>query len=107
MTVTDADIRWFVTHITALHDTDRIYLFGSHVRGEAHSGSDIDLLIIGPSRIPRPHRGKHVAAVLRRFPSKFDLLFFTTEELDEELADPLSFLSSIVRNSRLIYDRRG
>ena len=26
--------------------------------------------------------------------------------LDEELAQPLSFLSSVLRNSRLIYDRR-
>jgi predicted nucleotidyltransferase len=106
MTVTEADIRWLVTRITALHDTDRIYLFGSHVRGEDHGASDIDLLIIGPSRIPRRHRGKNVAAALRSFSSKFDLLFFTAEELDEELAQPLSFLSSVLRNSRLIYDRR-
>jgi len=38
--------------VEAVHP-DKIILFGSHARGDAGPDSDVDLLIVGPSRIAR------------------------------------------------------
>ena len=39
------EIKAIVAPIAAVHDVDRIYLFGSYARGEATAGSDIDLRV--------------------------------------------------------------
>lgn len=103
MIANEMDIRWIVERIVALCDPDRVYLFGSYAKGTAHDGSDLDLLIVVPSALPFVHRGKVVRAALRTFPSRFDLLFFTPQEAEEELKDPYSFISRITASGRLVY----
>lgn len=100
----DADLAWIVQRVRACCDPTAIYLFGSQARGAAHAGSDIDLLIVAPSRLPRAHRGRALAAALAAFPSHFDLLFYTEQELAEECSDPLSFMSSVMAGARMLFD---
>ena len=107
MITTEEDIRWLVERIVALRNPDYIYLFGSHARGAAHAGSDLDLLIVGPDALPRQHRGKAVKAALSTFPSRFDLIFFTPQEIEEEMKDPYSFISFITASGRLVYRKAG
>ncbi len=97
------DLAWIVQRVRGACDVSAIYLFGSHSRDGAHRGSDIDLLIVAPSRLPRARRGHHVAAALSSFPSQFDLLFYTEQELAEECGDPYSFMSSVVASARVLY----
>jgi uncharacterized protein len=102
---TPPDIELILERILAFSAPTVIYLFGSQANGEAHGTSDIDLLIVGPTTVPRRHRGKALQAALRSFPADFDLLFYTPEELAEELADPLSFASTVTANGRILYDK--
>lgn len=106
MIATEVDIRQIGERVVALSNPEHIYLFGSYAKGTAHEGSDIDLLIVAPSALPRPHRGKLVKAALRTFPYRFDLLFFTPQELEEEMRDQYSFTSSIVVSGWLIYRKK-
>jgi len=99
----ELDLRWIIERVTSHYHATAIYLFGSHAKGTGHHGSDIDLLIIGPSRLPPERRGKEVAAALAAFPAGFDLLFHTEEELAEACADPYSFLASILPGARALY----
>jgi predicted nucleotidyltransferase len=103
MIANETDIRWIAERIVALCNPDRVYLFGSYAKGTAHEESDLDLLIVAPSALPRLHRGKVLSATLRAFPCHFDLLFFTPQELEEELKDPYSFISSITASGQLVY----
>jgi predicted nucleotidyltransferase len=107
MIANESDFRWIADRIVALLDPDRIYLFGSYSLGTAHDQSDIDLLIVVPSGLPRWHRGKNVVAAMRAFPSEFDLLFYTPQELEEELQDPYSFAARVLGNGRLLYSKLG
>lgn len=45
-----------MAHIREAVAPKKIILFGHRVRGEAHAGSDFDLLIIAPSTLPRRQR---------------------------------------------------
>jgi predicted nucleotidyltransferase len=103
MTHEQPDLAWVVERVRTVCDATAIYLFGSRARGASHPGSDIDLLIVGPSGLPRWHRGRAVAAALATFPERFDLLFYTEDELAEECADRHSFMASVMSSARPLY----
>jgi predicted nucleotidyltransferase len=101
----DVDVRRAVESIVALSDPDRVCAFGSYAKGTLHEGSDVDLLVIGPSHLPRVHRGRDVMAALAGIAARFDILFVTPRELAVELADPHSLISSVLPGARTLYER--
>jgi predicted nucleotidyltransferase len=105
MIATGRDLELILERILTVADPEVVYLFGSHGRGEADDLSDIDLLIVEKSTLPRQHRGKRVIAEMRGFPASFDLLFYTPAELADELGDPRSFASIVTASGRIIYER--
>lgn len=105
MTPDERDLSWIVQRVRSRCDARAIYLFGSQAKERSHARSDIDLLIVGPSRLPRARRGREVAAALAVFPRRFDLLFYTPRELAEEYADPYSFIASVMASARPLYLR--
>lgn len=105
MILNEKDIRRIVERIVALDNPEHIYLFGSYAKGNAHEGSDVDLLIVAPSTLPRLHRGKAVKAALSAFPCHFDLLFFTPQELADEMRHAYSFISSIMASGQMVYQK--
>lgn len=105
MMPTQRDLDEIVGRVTTFYDTTTIYLFGSQAKGLARPRSDIDLLIVGPSRLPRSHRGREVAAALAAFPWRFTLLFYTDAELAEERRDPLSLIANALGYARILYQR--
>ena len=103
MMATQTDLEGIVECIVARENPERIYLFGSYAKNTAHSSSDIDLLIIQPSRLPRRHRGRAAGAMLSTFPKRFHLVFYTPQELAEELRDPFSFVSKVIPTAKLVF----
>lgn len=103
--ITESDVTWAVERIVALYDPDRIYVFGSYAKNTAHEKSDLDLLVVRPTELPRRHRGQDVIAMLRNLPIDFDVLFVTPDELAEEVEDPYSLLSTVLANARTLYER--
>jgi predicted nucleotidyltransferase len=101
----ERDLELIVARILARQQPEAIYVFGSHAKGTAAPGSDIDLLVVAPSRLPRAHRGKELLAALAAFPRRFDVLCYTPEELAEECADPGSFAATIMLGARRLYPR--
>jgi uncharacterized protein len=104
--MTEGDLDWIVGRIRACCDASAIYLFGSRAKGKEDAKSDVDLLIVARSRLPQWHRGREVAAALTAFPARFDLLFYTQEELEQECADPFSFISSVMASARPVFSSK-
>jgi predicted nucleotidyltransferase len=107
MTPDERDLEWIVARVRNCFDATAVYLFGSQAKDSPRPGSDIDLLIVGPSGLPRPRRGREVAAALAAFPTRFDLLFYTEEELAEERSDSRSFISTAMASARTLYKREA
>lgn len=101
----ERDVSAVVQRIVALYDPDSIYVFGSHAKGNATDKSDLDLLIVRPSPLPRSLRGRDVAAVLCDVAFGLDLLFYTPVEVREELEHPYSLISTIMPTARVVYSR--
>ena len=106
MLLSEGDLAWVVSRVVAHYDPDRVYLFGSYAKGTMSPASDVDLLVVRPTAVPFRMRGRNVNALLVNVPARFDLLYYTPEEVEEELKDPNGFLATIMGDARLMYERR-
>jgi predicted nucleotidyltransferase len=105
MLLSDDDLAWVVGGIVARYDPDRVYLFGSYAKGTNDPASDVDLLVVRPTKVPFAIRGRNIAPLLAGVAARFDVLFYTPDEIDAELQDPAGFISTILGDARLLYER--
>jgi predicted nucleotidyltransferase len=101
--IAQADVDAVVERIAALYDPERIYVFGSYAKGNATDRSDLDLLVVKPTNLPRSLRGRDVVAVLSRMAFSMDVLFYTPEEVEAELTQPYSLISTVMPTAKLAY----
>ena len=88
-------------------DPDSIYLFGSHVRGEATADSDVDFLVVIPdSDLPRHRRAQMARAMAPSTQFAKDIIVLTREEWDRGSRVPVSLVSTVKREGKLLHARR-
>ena len=83
---TDMDLETAVRGILAHVQATAIVLFGSQARGEGHSGSDMDLLVVATKEAlkgsPRHEVLGEIYRDLSVLPMSVDLLLYTPEEVE-------------------------
>jgi predicted nucleotidyltransferase len=95
-----------VRRIRAVSRPRRIVLFGSRARGNHRPGSDIDLLIIEDSPLPRHHRAIPLYAALADIPLDVDmeLVVYTPEEVEEWRGAGAAFVTTALREGTVLYE---
>jgi predicted nucleotidyltransferase len=91
--------------IVELGNPDKIILFGSHARGTAREDSDVDLLVIGPSDLPRRQRQMRFTRALFGSGIPYDLIALTPEEVEARLQIRGPFIREILSTGKVIYER--
>jgi len=102
-----ADIRLVAERIATAIDADRVVLFGSHASGNAREDSDVDLLIVARSTLPRHQRSRQLYRMFDPYPFSMDLIVYTPEEIARGLRSDLSFIANALREGKVIYERRS
>lgn len=83
----------------------KIVLFGSHARGNARADSDLDLLIIEESDLPRYQRSaRYLRALIGLYPEK-DIIVWTPDEIREWGNVPNAFINTVLKEGKAIYER--
>ena len=86
-----------VATLREFYDPPAIFLFGSAARGAATDNSDMDLLVrIARSDLPRQSRAHAFHEVFAQTRPRFDVAMFTDAEVAHHLANPRSFLCSVL-----------
>lgn len=96
--------------VARIRDTiqpDRIILFGSRARGTPHPSSDYDLLVIKESDEPRHKRSIPLYARLSDLPVEVDILVYTPEEVYEWSGASRAFVTTAVREGKVLYERQS
>ena len=80
-----------------------VILFGSHARGQAGTDSDVDLLVIAESDLPRHKRSRQLHLMFKPYPFAMDILVYTPGEVEKERQFELSFISRVLREGKRLY----
>jgi len=99
-------IETVATQLAEAAGAERVILFGSHARGEAHDASDVDLMLIAESDLPRFKRSRVLYRLLRPHPFAMDMLVYTPAEVERGKQSPLSFVSTVLQEGKTVYVRR-
>ena len=101
--VTLRAIRRYAQQVAERFDPDQIILFGSHAYGTLNADSDVDLLVVTPTRNPLDQALKIRLAISAPFP--LDLLVRTPETLKWRLEEGDCFLREIVSRGKVLYEK--
>ena len=90
-------------------EPERIILFGSHARGEARPGSDVDLLVIEREGFSKQRSRRREAALLwralARFPVPKDIVVYSQKEAAAWKDSPGLLVARALREGRVLYER--
>ncbi|OFX34041.1 MAG: hypothetical protein A2X08_11060 [Bacteroidetes bacterium GWA2_32_17] len=105
--ITQQQIGEVINSIVTLYQPEKIILFGSYANGTATENSDLDLLVVKKSEMPRYKRGIELRKILRPFKFMFplDILVFTKDELYGNIDMSYSFTREILANGKIVYDK--
>ncbi|MCL4484646.1 MAG: nucleotidyltransferase domain-containing protein [Bacteroidetes bacterium] len=98
-------INEIVNRIAIRFNPDKIILFGSYAAGNPNNDSDIDLLIIKDTDLPRHKRSFDIQKSLIGSMIPMDILVYTTKEFEQERKEKSSFLFSAIKTSKILYER--
>lgn len=81
-----------------------VIVFGSVASHTAMTDSDIDILVVMETDLPRPYRSIPIDVCLRRFTVDKDIRDVTLAEFEAEKDDEYSFISKIVKTGYVAYE---
>ena len=96
-----------VRRIVETAQPEKIILFGSRARGDARPNSDFDVLVIKESTEPGYRRDAPLYLALAGLNAPVDLMVYTPEEVTDWSAVPQAFITTAVREGKVVYERKG
>ncbi|NMB25746.1 MAG: nucleotidyltransferase domain-containing protein [Firmicutes bacterium] len=103
--ITPEQIQSVVEVLVDHFEPDKIVLFGSYADGTATEQSDIDLLVIKDTDLPKSRRlmglGRKLTEVLVH---PMDILVYTPAEVKEQSDFDLAFVTRILREGKVLYE---
>lgn len=85
---------------------EQVVLFGSHARGAATSGSDVDLLVIMQGSGRDSHRAAEILATVRS-PLPLDVLVRAPKTVRQRIAMGDCFMQDIIASGVVLYEAQG
>jgi predicted nucleotidyltransferase len=93
-----------VDRIVSKFSPDKIIIFGSAAKGNAHENSDVDVLIIMDTELSYYKRTAPIAVAMRGIPVAMDMIVLTPEEYERLKDDETSFASEISQTGVVAYE---
>ena len=99
-------IEGVVDAIAGSFSPDRIVLFGSYASGRPTPDSDLDLLIVMRTSLPRHRRAAAIRLLFRPTPCSMEILVYTPEEVAEWNGTVNHIITEAFRWGKVVYERQ-
>jgi predicted nucleotidyltransferase len=107
--IMEKQIEDIVKRIVDNYKPEKIILFGSYAYGTPKKDSDLDLLIVKESDLPRYKRAREIRKLLwgiSEIPK--DIIVYTQNEIDDWKEVEEAFITQIVKDGKVLYeDKKG
>jgi predicted nucleotidyltransferase len=104
---TQATIQQIADRIADRFQPEKIILFGSYARREAHDHSDLDLLIVMETLAPRGQRSSPILKMLAQdYAEPIDIVVRSAQALKDWEQVPGSFAHQVLTEGIVLYDRQ-
>ena len=101
--VTQEQLNEITRRIVENFKPEKIVLFGSYAQGNSTEDSDLDLLIVKDSNLPRYKRGREVRKYLRGLKVAIDLVVYTKDEIQKWSNVKTSFITTVMEKGKILY----
>ncbi len=88
------------------YNPEKIILFGSYAWGKPTASSDVDILVVKKSKLPRRFRTTRVERFLSKLPYPVDVVVYTPEELEKRKKMGDFFINLILKKGRVLYEKK-
>jgi predicted nucleotidyltransferase len=102
----ESQIRQVTVQLGTAAQASQVILFGSYARGEATERSDVDLMVVAQTDLPRHKRAVGLYKQFRPYPFGMDIVVYTPQEVEEGKKSALTFVSTVLREGKTLYERR-
>jgi len=99
------EIDTLVGRIVALTRPEKVIIFGSYAKGMATIRSDLDIFLIKETVLPMANRVDDLKPMLSCVLISVEVHNYTPEELDEYCKEEFSFVSSVLRSGKTVYEK--
>lgn len=96
-------IQAVVDYIAQKFDPEKIILFGSYAYGQPKPWSDVDLLVVMETNVPRKKQMEINLSF--RHPFGIDILVRTPQEINRRISLNDFFLREIISKGKIVYER--
>lgn len=84
---------------------EKILLFGSYAWGGATPDSDLDLLVVMQTDLPKHKRAVPIRLLFRPAPCAMDILVYRPEEVARWDGTPNHLITEVLRRGQTVYER--
>jgi predicted nucleotidyltransferase len=101
--ITDELIQQIKNRIVSEVHPEKIILFGSYAYGNPAKDSDLDLLVILPTKEPMHTRVTRIRKLLQDIRIPKEIIVYTPQEVEKWKNASAAFITSVMKNGKIIY----
>ena len=105
--ITQQQLDEILKRIVSKFKPAKVILFGSYEYGRPTKDSDLDLLVVKSSNLPRYKRAREIRKYLwgvTDIPK--DIIVYTQEEIDDWKGVKEAFITSMMKKGRVLYENK-
>ena len=94
-----------IDKVVKYYGPDKIIIFGSYAKEYNTQASDIDLMVIKDTPLPKEIRGREMMHLFFGHIIPIDFHFYTHAEFEEEKRKPYSLAHTIEKTGKIVYEK--
>jgi len=103
--ITQKQIEKILKIIVDKYKPEKVILFGSYAYGYPSKDSDLDLLVVKDSHLPRYKRAREIRKYLWGITDiPKDIIVYTQKEIDDWAEVKEAFITTIVKKGKILYE---